>query len=528
MKEFYAKIGLSIIPRIISLLDKNMYSKTYGCFDKNYWHYRAVDFPSGTAQCSVLALALVYKQKFPGNNFYGNKKIKDFVNAGISFMIKNCNKDGSCDDYYPYERALGTTAFVLYSLTEAYLVLNEKNHEFERFFRKQADWILSNEDSGTMANHMAVAGTALYNVYLITKDEKYRENAINKIKMVLSLQSNEGWFMEYEGCDPGYNTITIDFLAKYYKKSRDKSILNALEKAINFCSYFMHPDGSFAGEYGSRGTYHFFVDGFEILGKEFPLGIEIVEKYMIGRKNGKDSHLEDDRNCHVTSYNFLQSYLDYCDKRGKAFSFKNDFEKYFNEAKIFVSKKGNYYLIISLAKGGVLKLFKKDELIYSDCGFIGKLKDGRVVSSQVIEKHSIKVDKEIWVKGYFNNVKNELMNPKKMVVFRIALIISSLINLSKLIKRILTKKMILGKKKMPIMFERIFKFSKDGLIIKDKIDILDNIGFKSLAIGSDYINIYVASAKTYQEANLKEWINLDKYINELNRNKTVKIERIIK
>lgn len=524
MKEIYAKIGLERIPRIISLLDRNKYSKTYGCFDKNYWHYRTADFFNSVSQCSVLPLALVYKNNFPGNIYYGKERLKEFVKAGINFIRNNGNKDGSCNEYYPYERAAGITAFVLYCLSEAYLIINEKDYEFDRFFMKQADWLMKNEDSGVMANHLAVASVGLFNVYLITKNEKYKKEAIKKINETLRLQSDEGWFQEYEGCDPGYNTITIDFLAKYYKKSNDKRVLNALKKAVEFCSYFVHSDGSYAGEYGSRGTYHFFVDGFEILGKEIPLATKIVDKYMQGIKNGKDSHLDDDRNCHVTSYNYLQAYLNYCNKRNGVLNLK-DFRKYFEKARIFVGKSKDYYIVLSLGKGGVLKLFKKNELVYSDCGMIGKLSDGRIVSSQVIGKHNIDGLK---VNGMFNIVEREVLNSKKMIVFRAGLIMTSFLpNSSRIIKKILTKKMILGKKQLPIYFTRQFEF-KDGLKIIDKIDIKGDIKFNSLAIGTDYINIYVASAGTYQESSLKEWINLDKYINELNRNKTIKIERIIK
>ena len=32
----------------------NPHSPTYGCFDRNYWHYRIIDFPSGMAQEFVL------------------------------------------------------------------------------------------------------------------------------------------------------------------------------------------------------------------------------------------------------------------------------------------------------------------------------------------------------------------------------------------------------------------------------------------------------------------------------------------
>ena len=48
-------------PKILTLQDRNAHSPTYGCFDRNFWHYKIIDFPSGMAAEFVwpLALALV-------------------------------------------------------------------------------------------------------------------------------------------------------------------------------------------------------------------------------------------------------------------------------------------------------------------------------------------------------------------------------------------------------------------------------------------------------------------------------------
>lgn len=56
----YAQVGLGGIPKIVSLLDRNRLSPTYGCFDRAFWHYKTASFPSGMAQEFVLPLALVY------------------------------------------------------------------------------------------------------------------------------------------------------------------------------------------------------------------------------------------------------------------------------------------------------------------------------------------------------------------------------------------------------------------------------------------------------------------------------------
>ena len=51
------------IPRLLGLLDRNPLSCTYGCFDRQYWHYRTSDFACTRSQEAVLTLALLYNNK---------------------------------------------------------------------------------------------------------------------------------------------------------------------------------------------------------------------------------------------------------------------------------------------------------------------------------------------------------------------------------------------------------------------------------------------------------------------------------
>lgn len=316
MREIYSDIALPKIPRLLGLVDRNKYSSTYGCFDRNYWHYKTSDFPSGMYQVGVLPLALVYCHKFPWNIFYKKRRIKEICIAGMKFMEKSSHRDGSCDEFYPYERALGATAISLYAATESYMLLGLKDTDIENFFRKRGDWILKNEEPGKISNHQAAAAMALLNVYKITGDGKYLAGSEKKIKRILAWQSKEGWFLEYEGCDPGYVTLTIDFLAKYYQKTRDADVLPALKKAVEFCSYFIHPDGSYGGEYGSRSTYHFIPHGFELLEKDIPGAAQIADKWLRGVKSNKQEFIEDDRYFVYNMANNLQAYLDYSKDRG--------------------------------------------------------------------------------------------------------------------------------------------------------------------------------------------------------------------
>ncbi len=106
-KEIFAREALAQIPKILTLLDRNPHSSTYGCFDRNFWHYKIIDFPSGMAQEFIWPLALAYETDVANNPFYKQPAIKEWVKAGILFASRSAHKDGSCDDYFPYEGAVG-------------------------------------------------------------------------------------------------------------------------------------------------------------------------------------------------------------------------------------------------------------------------------------------------------------------------------------------------------------------------------------------------------------------------------------
>ena len=124
------------ISRIFSLLDRNPYSRTYGCFDREFWHYKSKSFFNGMSQCYLLSLALIYSINFEGNKYYHNPILKDYIIGTINFSIKNLNKNGSLDEHYYNESSFAATVFVLYCITEVILRLNLNIASFFDYFKK--------------------------------------------------------------------------------------------------------------------------------------------------------------------------------------------------------------------------------------------------------------------------------------------------------------------------------------------------------------------------------------------------------
>ena len=80
----YKQIILLEVPKILSLLDRDEDSPTYGCFDRNFWHYKLNDYSNARMQEVCLILAFCHQDK--EGEFYKNEKGK--IDAECLIPIK--------------------------------------------------------------------------------------------------------------------------------------------------------------------------------------------------------------------------------------------------------------------------------------------------------------------------------------------------------------------------------------------------------------------------------------------------------
>ena len=275
----YKNIVLSTIPRILSNLDRDTDSPTYGCFDRNYWHYKMSNFASAILQQGCLTLALLHSNNFEGNIYYKKENVKQLAVAAIDFWSKIQLKDGSFNEYWYNEHGFPPTAFSLYAVVESCKLLNCRDQNVLESVRKAADFLIKNPEREAL-NQEIGSMTAIYNAYLLTKDDRLKAGAEEKFNRLLKQQKEEGWFSEYGGADVGYLTVSLNYMALFYKLSGREEALDSCNKIIDFLQYFVHPDGTTGGEYGTRNTEYFLPAGFEIMSQFYPLASKIVEKLL--------------------------------------------------------------------------------------------------------------------------------------------------------------------------------------------------------------------------------------------------------
>ncbi|MEL6494787.1 MAG: hypothetical protein AAFQ41_06645, partial [Cyanobacteria bacterium J06623_7] len=346
-KNLFAREALAQIPKILTLMDRNPHSPTYGCCDRTFWQYKVIDFPAGMSQEFVYPLALAYCCELPENVYYQQPMLKEWVRAGIEYAYLSSHDNGSCDDYFPFERASGAAAFSLLACLESTILLNlEHSEEVLDFFRRRADWLAKHQESGRLTNHQALIALCLELAGRLLNTNRWQQSQRERLSQVLAWQNPEGWFIEYEGCDPGYHTLTISCLARLDELRPSARLKQAIASGVELAAEFIHPDGSYGGEYTSRNTYNFFPHGFELAGCWLPKALNINDRFLAGLANGLGSCYADDRIVGHHTWNYLLAWRDFVPQR-PPLEPRTQGRIYLEQGGILIERRGNTELYLA-------------------------------------------------------------------------------------------------------------------------------------------------------------------------------------
>lgn len=540
LRDVYAEKAVSQIARLLGNQDRNPFSPTYGCFHRDYWLDKTSDFPDAVRQFGVQSLALVYKHDFPGNIYRGKKKILDWAIAGLRYWVSLQHPDGSFDEFYPYERGwVGPSAFTMFTTVEAFQLLRDEMTtevagEILGAVERAAQFIISAKaEEDHLANHHAMACLAVWKAYEVLQKPYLKEGFEKMFKGFLEYHNaREGWSREYDGVDPGYLSATVSFFAKIYKNNPDPRILEILQQSVEFSSYFVYPNGFYAGSMGSRNTLHFYCHGYEVMAGKIPLAASIAHKMLQGLSEDKlvPPEIMSDRYVFYRVPEFLQAYLDYTPRPATLPPLpyeKDDFVRYFPESRIFVAVKGDHYVLSNLAKGGVVKVFQRrtGKLLLNDCGVIGRLEDGRTVTSQWVdpEFQCAGDEKGCAVNGSLHMVpSNKLFTLFKNLLFRSALLVLGPVPaFSHWLKGAIRRSLMLGRRPVPVLFRRSFDLS--SLTLTTEISVQTGARVKAISVGDEFFVRYVPQSRYFQSQELEvEGLSLDPgRLDALNRGETV-------
>jgi hypothetical protein len=539
----YGTLVLRRLPYLLSMLDRNPYSPTYGCFDRGFWHYRTMtDYAAPVHQEAALTFALIYLQQTPDNPYCGSEELHQGAVAAMRFWCGLQRRDGSFDEFYPGERSFVATAFTSYAISETVRLLGESIDERTRgevleTLIRAAQWLDRHRDVAVV-NHTAGAIAALQNLVLLTGDSKFAAWRETKITDLLARQHEEGWFYEYGGADLGYLSMSVDYLAKDYRHSRDERLGRALHKALEFMAHFVHPDGSYGGEYGSRNVKYLMPHGLEIMAEESTAAGYLLQRLYPVMESGAvvAPHLMDDRYTGFFLNKYTEAWAEYRPREVECEMVEPMPQtRFFSGAGLLVHKSSRLHAVVGLSKHGVIKVYDAaaKKMIYGDTGYFAVFDDSTVATTQWLELGAdCEVIEclggvEVQLKCQMATVNVELPMAKYLIPFR--LFLKTLGWWGYLMDRfgdVVKDRMITSRRLLPLYIERRIQLEENSMQITDKLQLRGGARLCKLGRTPDASALHVASSRYYQPNEQKvegTWRAETECIEALNRGKVVAV-----
>lgn len=531
--SWYARRFLAELPRVLTLLDRHRFSRTYGCLDRNFWHYRTQDFPSGMYPEYALALAHAYATDLPGSPWRGEPALRAWALAACRYAAQSAHADGSCDDYYPNERALGATAFAASAAAAALRLLDARPDDLVAFARKRALWLLSRHESGTLSNHHALVALAGARAAAIGAGDDLLPLVRTRLQECLSWQHAEGWFPEYEGADPGYQTLTLAFLSALRDElpAPEPGLDAAIERGLAFAAHFLHPDGSYGGEYGSRNTCQVLPSAFERNAARCAAARYLADGWLRGAEHGVVGRPDDDRIlCHtlgdLPAAHLARVARDAGPRVEATWSPPHGVTS-FPAARLLVVRRGPLHLVVATSKGGAFRLLDGPALVRAESGLVARDDAGRVYGTDRVDPAStVEVGPtQVTVRGRFQRAKSHLPGPWKVMLFRAGTLTLGRVA-PNLVRRILQGALITGKRRVALAFERTIDWGGAAVKVTDRVVAERGAPrLTALAAAVDATSIYVATSRIWQAAGLLPWDDLSGALAALSTTGAATVER---
>lgn len=241
-----------------------------GSFDRAYWGWKYRDYSDATLQFAV-RLAVAHART-TGRTSTLPALLEQFVD----YCGRIQRRDGSFNQCYPCERAPGVVYDLLSTLIDVrrspYLTSDRARRTLDGVMRRAVAFAMQvDEHHGEIANHVAEYAWELLNYAAYAGDERARARGGEYLRRLLELfDAGEGWFQEYDGPDPGYQTRTLRFLVKLACLLDRPDLWQVAAQAARFLDAVLMPDGSAHPMLGSRSTALVYPSGFEILAARDP------------------------------------------------------------------------------------------------------------------------------------------------------------------------------------------------------------------------------------------------------------------
>ena len=506
--------------RLLGLMDKNPLSPTFGCFHREYWHQRLCDFPSSSRQQGVLCLAFLWSIEREDNPYFHSQEILHYIEGALRYSLTLQKGDGTFDEWYPNERGwAGPTGYVTYALARTYELVEPKldsklKEELKAALIKSATFLANEWEEHVLFNHIAMALLPVYQVgHLFSVPTLKSKYQVLWKRFLRYWHEDEGWGVEYDGADIGYQSATASFLGRLHRYHGGDEIKELCEKSLKFVSYFCYPDGTFSRRIGCRQTETLFHYALVYWGAQGSALVKALSDWNSSSLKKGAQLLPADHDDHYFIYRFVEflecSYEvekrgDIAQEKGEALPFERDnFQKFFSKAGILCAKNDHTYSVVNFKRGAHVISFDTDKrcLRCVDSGIMARDGEGRNFTTlEFDDQYQIEVgEEEISVSGTLHEWSQQSFTPLKWIVFRIVMLIFGGHHKSAYWFKVLIRRILLrGQSRTSFHFKRVFNTRDHHL----RTEVSDPTQFQTYLQGGVFDIRYVPQSRYFLETDL--------------------------
>ena len=499
MVDFHPLINRNF-PRLLTQLNRDPNTEHYGSFDRNWWHYKIRDFSSIILQQGGYFLEMA--AQLPEYSEF-SEQLREYSLASADFWAGKAGKRGAFEEYYPWENGYPPLAFSTLAIAK---IIQSQNIETARFGNalKKAARKLQQRFEPKAANQQIAGLAALAVLKKINPEFVDDRNFSRLTEQTLALQSEEGWFTEYDGPDLGYLSVSLDCLWDLFDNTEDQRFAESATRAFRFLAKLViHNQGSI-GMHNCRNTDYIVPYGIcRFLNSETSTDA-ILAKQIIDILYSDTDNTEhffqavDDRYwSHYIGHSIVraQQILDNFSPKTEIPNPSVNSESLWKECGYAIASQNNHRIMISFFKGGIITI-RNHMNYFNDFGWI--IFDGKkqYVTHWWTPSNQYSVNpEEFEITGYAVQFKENTSTPFKHLGLRIVSYFSG----HKIIT-LLKNLLIFRKSDQKFFFKRKIIIRSGNVVITDEISGLK--GDEVIVKAPRFSKRHVASADSFHQQDL--------------------------
>jgi len=185
----------------------------------------------------------------------------------------------------------------------------------------------------------------------------------------------------------------------------------------------------------------------------------------------------------------------------------------FPQAGLYIRGTQDYYAILGVSNGGVLKVFDKPQrqVLWDDGGYIGQLAGGDCITTQmtVLNRPCTASEDEVAMIGDFYSALHSLPTPARFILLRLLnLTLMRSVWLGNVVKKGLVRLLISGKRQYAMQLQRRVRFEPHQVVVEDRVLKSPGVKVAWLEFGRRFVSIHMASARYFEGRQLDELLSV--------------------